>query len=204
MVSATRNFERHGGVRDASSVPGTTVPSGFLLAGSCMNCHSQIFSRSSATRLFRSARDMPRCPIPSATIAESAFGEAPHRIIVENRQRTAEDLRVLEGFIAGQAQFAIDKNGARAAGAAIAASFVAGQIRPLAQRIERLNPALHAVITVNPNAPAEAAASDAARAAITSRGGEVITARGLVQLLGAYGPAAKEAVPVLNVELTTV
>ena len=33
------------------------------------------------------------------------------------------------------------------------------------QRIERLNPALHAVITVNPDAPAEAGASDAARAA---------------------------------------
>src|SRR6201989_3266099 len=38
------------------------------------------------------------------------------------------------------------------------------------QRIERLNPALHAVITVNPDAPAEAAASDAARAADGSRG----------------------------------
>ena len=33
------------------------------------------------------------------------------------------------------------------------------------QRIDRLNPALHAVITVNLEAPAEAAASDAARAA---------------------------------------
>src|SRR5947208_5955680 len=38
------------------------------------------------------------------------------------------------------------------------------------QRIERLNPALHAVITVNPDAPAEAAASDAARAADGPRG----------------------------------
>jgi len=38
------------------------------------------------------------------------------------------------------------------------------------QRIERLNPALHAVITVNPDAPAEAAASDAARAANGPRG----------------------------------
>ena len=38
------------------------------------------------------------------------------------------------------------------------------------QRIERLNPALHAVITVNPNAPAEAAASDAARAVDGPRG----------------------------------
>ena len=38
------------------------------------------------------------------------------------------------------------------------------------QRIERLNPALHAVITVNPDAPAEAAASDAARAAAGPRG----------------------------------
>src|ERR1035441_10863017 len=33
------------------------------------------------------------------------------------------------------------------------------------QRIDHLNPALHAVITVNLEAPAEAAASDAARAA---------------------------------------
>src|SRR6201990_2073026 len=38
------------------------------------------------------------------------------------------------------------------------------------QRIERLNPALHAVITVNPDAPAEAAASDTARATDGSRG----------------------------------
>src|SRR2546429_7253972 len=38
------------------------------------------------------------------------------------------------------------------------------------QRIERLNPALHAVITVNPDAQAEAAASDAVRAADGPRG----------------------------------
>jgi len=38
------------------------------------------------------------------------------------------------------------------------------------QRIDRLNPALHAVITVNLEAPAEAAASDAARAAAGPRG----------------------------------
>ncbi len=38
------------------------------------------------------------------------------------------------------------------------------------QRIDRLNPALHAVITVNLEAPAEAAASDAARAARGPRG----------------------------------
>src|ERR1700746_3241392 len=38
------------------------------------------------------------------------------------------------------------------------------------QRIERLNPALHAVITVNPDAPAEAGTSDAARAATGPRG----------------------------------
>src|ERR1035438_3000426 len=38
------------------------------------------------------------------------------------------------------------------------------------QRIDRLNPALHAVITVNLDAQAEAAASDAARAANGPRG----------------------------------
>src|SRR5580658_5050910 len=38
------------------------------------------------------------------------------------------------------------------------------------QRIDHLNPALHAVITVNLDAPAEAAASDAARAADGPRG----------------------------------
>src|SRR5271165_3097022 len=38
------------------------------------------------------------------------------------------------------------------------------------QRIDRLNPALHAVITVNLEAPAEAAASDAVRAADGPRG----------------------------------
>jgi amidase len=37
-------------------------------------------------------------------------------------------------------------------------------------RIERLNPSLHAVISVSPNAPAEAAASDAARASGAARG----------------------------------
>src|ERR1039457_866546 len=38
------------------------------------------------------------------------------------------------------------------------------------QRIDHLNPALHAVITVNLEAPAEAAASDAVRAARGPRG----------------------------------
>jgi hypothetical protein len=38
------------------------------------------------------------------------------------------------------------------------------------QRIDHLNPALHAVITVNLDAPAEAEASDAARAANGPRG----------------------------------
>ena len=38
------------------------------------------------------------------------------------------------------------------------------------QRIDRLNPALHAVITVNLDAPAEAAASDAARSSVGPRG----------------------------------
>src|SRR5260370_15302547 len=38
------------------------------------------------------------------------------------------------------------------------------------QRIDRLNPALHAVITVNLDAPAEAAARHAARAADRPRG----------------------------------
>src|ERR1700750_3372002 len=38
------------------------------------------------------------------------------------------------------------------------------------QRTERLNPALHAVISVTPDAPPEAAASDAARAATGPRG----------------------------------
>src|ERR1700751_5990792 len=38
------------------------------------------------------------------------------------------------------------------------------------QRMERLNPALHAVITVNADAPDEAAASDAARAVDGPRG----------------------------------
>ena len=38
------------------------------------------------------------------------------------------------------------------------------------QRVDRLNPALHAVITVNLDAPAEAAASDAVRAAAGPRG----------------------------------
>ena len=37
-------------------------------------------------------------------------------------------------------------------------------------RIARLNPGLHAVISVSPNAPAEAAASDAARASGAARG----------------------------------
>src|SRR3984885_10097175 len=37
-------------------------------------------------------------------------------------------------------------------------------------RIERLNPSLHAVISVSPSAPAEAEASDAARASGAARG----------------------------------
>src|SRR5208282_6070504 len=39
-----------------------------------------------------------------------------------------------------------------------------------ADRIERLNPGLHAVISVSPSAPAEAAASDAGRSGGTVRG----------------------------------
>ncbi len=53
-----------------------------------------------------------------------------------------------------------------AAGALTSAALTAFYL----QRIDRLNPALHAVITVNPDAGAEAAASDAARAANGPRG----------------------------------
>src|SRR5213076_2503970 len=64
----------------------------------------------------------------------------------------------------------------RPAVAGLQAALAAGTLSSAAltgfylQRIERLNPALHAVITVNPNAPAEAAASDAARAVDGPRG----------------------------------
>ena len=53
------------------------------------------------------------------------------------------------------------------AGGTLSSAVLTGFYR---QRIERLNPALHAVITVNPDAAAEAAASDAARAADGPRG----------------------------------
>ena len=55
--------------------------------------------------------------------------------------------------------------------AALQAELAAGRLTAAAltafylQRIDRLNPALHAVLEVNPDAPAEAAASDAARQA---------------------------------------
>ena len=60
--------------------------------------------------------------------------------------------------------------------AGLQAAMASGEISSAAltgfylQRIDRLNPALHAVITVNLDAPAEAAASDAARAAGLPRG----------------------------------
>ena len=64
----------------------------------------------------------------------------------------------------------------QAALAALQAAMAAGALNSATltgfylQRISRLNPALHAVITVNPDAEAEAAARDAARAADGPRG----------------------------------
>ena len=60
--------------------------------------------------------------------------------------------------------------------AELRAAMASGQLSSAAlttfylERIDRLNPALHAVITVNLNATAEAAASDACRAANGPRG----------------------------------
>src|SRR6185437_572240 len=64
------------------------------------------------------------------------------------------------------------------------------------QRIERLNPALHAVITVNTAAPAEAAASDAARAVGQPRGaleGIPVLVKDNVQVAGAPTTAGSPA-----------
>src|ERR1700748_190535 len=70
------------------------------------------------------------------------------------------------------------------------------------QRIERLNPALHAVITVNADAPDEAAASDAARAVDGPRGpleGIPVLVKDNVQVTGmpttAGSPALLSAEP---------
>src|SRR5579863_2323239 len=70
------------------------------------------------------------------------------------------------------------------------------------QRIDRLNPALHAVITVNLNAGSEAAASDAARAADGARGpldGVPVLVKDNVQVAGmpttAGSPALLSAEP---------
>ena len=70
------------------------------------------------------------------------------------------------------------------------------------QRIERLNPALHAVITVNADAPDEAAASDAARAVDGPRGpleGIPVLVKDNVQVAGmpttAGSPALLSAEP---------
>ena len=70
------------------------------------------------------------------------------------------------------------------------------------QRIERLNPALHAIITVNTDAPAEAAASDAARVVDGPRGpleGIPVLVKDNVQVAGmpttAGSPALLSAEP---------
>src|SRR4029078_3124018 len=70
------------------------------------------------------------------------------------------------------------------------------------QRIERLNPALHAVITVNPDAPDEVAASDGARGGDGPRGpleGSPVRVKDNVQVAGmpttAGSPALLSAEP---------
>jgi amidase len=68
-------------------------------------------------------------------------------------------------LVAGQASLA-ELQAAMASGALSSAALTGFYLR----RIDRLNPALHAVITVNLDAAAEAAASDAARAANGPRG----------------------------------
>jgi amidase len=92
--------------------------------------------------------------------------------------------------------------------AGLQAALAAGTLSSVAltgfylQRIERLNPALHAVITVNTDAPAEAAASDAARAVDGPRGpleGIPVLVKDNVQVAGmpttAGSPALLSAEP---------
>ena len=74
--------------------------------------------------------------------------------------------------VAGQSGIRAGQVSVRNRGQALAAgALTAAELTDFyLERIERLNPSLRAVITVTPDAPAEAAASDARRADGTARG----------------------------------
>src|SRR5438132_868441 len=192
-------------VQDLAVRTGETVILVRLIGRSAV-CVHRVQSAQQLRISFEAGQPLPLDKGASARLLLASL--APHvrrEYLAPLAERDPEAAALLEKkiLIAGQQGFATSEQeihrGVWAAAATLSSAALTGFYL---QRIERLNPALHAVITVNTDAMAEAAASDAARAVDGPRGpleGIPVLVKDNVQVAGmpttAGSPALLSAEP---------